>query len=546
MKKKFNYNSIYGNRSYSINDINILIDIHSQTIRKWIKKEGLESFKNGNTILIYGSVMKMFLEERYRIQKQKGKLKDFTDLLCFKCKYRGKPQDSIIEQIIYKPNRVIEVIGICPKCQDKCRRTYQESALSKIKDSFQIKSDAVIMHKGLPLNKIKENCPIKLDEVMTLCNFTSATNKTHIDDSNSNSESESKYIERKKVKYNPYNEILKYNFFEELGECGINDNRPLSSSTVQQYANAIKEFEVATNYIDFKRYKKEYALKFKNYLRNKRNIKTQERISKSIFVHYCKYVQKFFAWLCEQEGFRKIKQKDIQYLNVTQKEKNEARSTREQESHCVVDLLKIIRMMPNNTIEERRNKAMISLTLLTCPRISALQTARISSIKYDEDNKVYYFDQNPRLVNTKYSKHLKSFFIGQSQDIIDNVISWLNYLKKHGYKGNDYLFPKIISSFDKECKNVKILSKDKLCSPSHIRKDVFKKAFVDANLEVVKVHSFRHSMARHVRRQDNGVDIAIALSENHGHSNQMSTLIHSYGGDPMADRARKMKDIRLE
>ena len=47
--------------------------------------------------------------------------------------------------------------------------------------------------------------------------------------------------------------------------------------------------------------------------------------------------------------------------------------------------------MPNDNLIERRNRAMMALLLLTSPRIAALQTARVDSVKFDRDQDHWFF-----------------------------------------------------------------------------------------------------------------------------------------------------------
>ena len=202
--------------------------------------------------------------------------------------------------------------------------------------------------------------------------------------------------------------------------------------------------------------------------------------------------------------------------------------------------------MPESNEIERRNKAMVSLCFLTTPRIAALQTARIVSIKYFQEYEIWAFDQNPKLVDTKYRKHITSFFIGQLQDIINNVLSWVEYLKEKGFKDNDYLFPKIEPSFTSDGLHTSKLKKDKIVSDSWIRANVFKKAFEDNGLKYLKVHPFRHSIARKMQKEPNATQLLIALAENDGHKNAMATIIASYGGNYMAERSQLMKSFKLE
>lgn len=349
------------------------------------------------------------------------------------------------------------------------------------------------------------------------------------------------------TRYNEQNEVVKYQFFQELAECGINDKDPRDNKTIRQYINAIHELEVATNFKDFRNYDLNFALEFKEHLANKISKKTGKNISKSLYVHYLKYNKEFFEWLKkEKKEYSKINQKDINYLKTSKNDKNTALATGHQESNLVKDILTVIRNMPDATPIQIRNKAMISLFLITCPRIKALITARICSIKYFEEYDAWAFDQNPRLVDTKAKKHITSFFVGQCQDIIDNVLNWQKYLKEQGFTDHDYLFPRIDSSFDSNGNAICKLSKGVIDSDSWVRSGIVKPAFEASNIKYCCPHSFRHSLARLARTQPDPANLLIALSENDGHKNQMAVLLSSYAVDYKSVRAKLMKGFKLE
>ncbi len=344
------------------------------------------------------------------------------------------------------------------------------------------------------------------------------------------------------TRHNPANEIVKRKFFEQL-EHARNGKDP---KTVDQYMKAIHEFEVVTGFKDFKQFHSDWALDFKFHLNDKTNRYTGDPISKSYYFHYLGYVREFFEWLIVNEkGYKKIKLRDVEYLYTTRNDKNKAKATGYQECYEISDILTTIRNMPNDSELALRNRAMLSLCLLTTPRISALQTARIQSIKYFKQYEAWSFVQDPRLTNTKFSKKITAFFIGNAQDIIENVLNWVQHLKAKGASGKEYLFPKIENNFKSNNMSVTSLTQDPIKSPSTIR-DIFKQAFLDNGLPYYKPHSFRHSVTRAIKKQPNAVELSIALAENMGHKGGLSTLHASYGGDYEQQQAALLKAFLLE
>ncbi len=344
------------------------------------------------------------------------------------------------------------------------------------------------------------------------------------------------------TRYNPANEIAKYNFFEQL-EHSEDGKDP---KTIKQYVAAVHEFEVATGFKDFKKYTSDWAIDFKDCLNDKINSRTGEHISKSLYFNYISFVRQLFEWIVKNnKDYAKIKDEHIKFLHVTRNDKNKAKATGYQESHEVCDILSSIRNMPESNEIEMRNKALVSLCLLTTPRISSLQEGRIERIKYFKDLDAWAFLQDPRLQNTKYSKFITSFFIGHVEDIIQNVLKWKNYLISKGHTNKDYLFPKIKSSFTQDGTPILELTKECIKSQTQIR-IIIKDAFVSNNLPYLKQHSFRHSITRKMMKGEDAAERLMALAENEGHKGGMATLVASYGGNYLAKQARLLKEFELE
>ncbi len=125
------------------------------------------------------------------------------------------------------------------------------------------------------------------------------------------------------TRHNPANEIVKYRFFEELE----NNKDGKDPKTVNQFVNALHEFEVANDFRDFKKYTSDWALRFKDYLNDKKNKQTGQAISKTLYFNYITFVRQFFEWLVESEkDYAKIKNRDIGYLYVTRNDKKQGAS----------------------------------------------------------------------------------------------------------------------------------------------------------------------------------------------------------------------------
>ena len=337
-------------------------------------------------------------------------------------------------------------------------------------------------------------------------------------------------------RYNSTNEVMKYNFFIELEQGkGGRDQK-----TVRGYMNAIHEFEICTNFQDFKKFKQDWSVDFKRHL-----ITKKDDISMSYCNNYMSHVRVFFEWLVKQKGYTHIHNKGITLLYLTQNERNEAKATGIQKSYLVHKILSTIRSMPNDTPIQMRDKAFLSLCILTTPRITALMSARMISIEFLEEYNAWAFIQK----KTKKRKLITAFFISQYcesiQDIVKNVLEWKEYLISKGFTQKDPLFPKIVPSFSKENLPILELKKERIKSTTTAR-TIFEKAFQNNNLAYINPHSFRHTISKLMKKHSNSANLIPAFHENYGHAKGMAEIISTYGRYYLYEQAELLANFPLE
>lgn len=167
MFKYYNPRLVKQYRSYTIEQICALFKekkLHAQTIRDWVKHHGLQTVVT-KPIMIYGAVLKDFIEKRNAAHK---KQLQFNQFKCLTCQEIISPQHNTIS--IYKnKNGSIKAFGICPVCEGKTMRFYKKSEQSKLEETF-------IIHQA---------------EVATIYNRVHNACKTHLDDTANEGSSES-------------------------------------------------------------------------------------------------------------------------------------------------------------------------------------------------------------------------------------------------------------------------------------------------------------------------------------------------------------------
>jgi hypothetical protein len=159
MSKKYNSRLVHSYISYKIADICRLykdIKLHPQTIRKWIKSGDLKAFEHAGEFYVYGAILKQFFENKSKTQKSPL---EFNQFRCGKCKTKDVPLDSTFTKIESGRGGCIVVFGICKVCGHEMNRPYSNSKEGEIRKIFKS----------------------KLEAELTLCNTSSTTKSTHIE-----------------------------------------------------------------------------------------------------------------------------------------------------------------------------------------------------------------------------------------------------------------------------------------------------------------------------------------------------------------------------
>ena len=108
--------------------------LHPQTVRGWIKKEGLSCIKDSEWLIFSGD-LKEFLKKRNQTGKVTMSLNEFN---CLSCQKIITPTSDSIT-VTKRTNGTYNVKSICPKCSKLVCRLYKAIDLKKLKNSLNLK-----------------------------------------------------------------------------------------------------------------------------------------------------------------------------------------------------------------------------------------------------------------------------------------------------------------------------------------------------------------------------------------------------------------------
>jgi integrase len=283
------------------------------------------------------------------------------------------------------------------------------------------------------------------------------------------------------------NEIVKRAFFEHLkGAQGF------SRSSIRSHAEAISQWELFTKNDDFATYDKSKAVAFTDWLANRAAKTKSGVISLVTQYNYLRRVKKFFAWLCDQSGYRsKITKSDIGYLRLSKADAQIARSGTTKKMPTFDDVKRIIEGIDGKSEIDMRDRALISFALITGARISAIVSLKMKS--FNKENK--QIDQNPGDgIKTKNSKRILTTFFPIGWDEPEQYfLEWYQYLESKDFQPDDPIFPMTAGSFvnGEHSYSKETIGQDAWSGTGAARK-IFEKRCKNAGLPYFHPHSFRH------------------------------------------------------
>jgi integrase len=234
--------------------------------------------------------------------------------------------------------------------------------------------------------------------------------------------------------------------------------------------------------------------------------------------------------LAREPGYRsKISYTDADYFSLSDKDVAVARARRDKPVPTIAQVEHVLSMMPNDTVVQRRDRALIAFTMLTGARVGALASFR----RGDVNAAGGYVDHDARHVQSKFAKTFRTHFMPVSDRASAIVRDWHAELSADVARGqDDPLFPATAVAPDDQGSFVATGLLQSGWSGTGPVRDVFRRAFGLAGLAYFNPHSFRDMLVRHAMTLDLTPEAMKAWSQNLGHADVLTTFT-SYGQVPL-------------
>lgn len=330
-------------------------------------------------------------------------------------------------------------------------------------------------------------------------------------------------------RFNPASERIKYKYRVHIRRVKKKDEK-----TIIAILKHLRDYELFIGFANFASFNDAVADKYIESL-------FARDLSLSYINDNVRTLREFLAWLERQRGYRsKLNYNHIEYLNISDNQRRTARAAEYRKAYAFHQIIATVRKMPEGTITERRNKAMVSLQALCGLRVSEIRTMKLKNLI--EDNGKYFVYVNPKDMAVKYAKTRHADFMQLPDDIKQNVLSWRDYLIARGFAPKDPFFPQINSAFNQRSLLESTISHSEIQSTTTIR-GIFERAFKAAGHEYIRPHSFRHTIARAAER--GSPEFFNAVRQALGHSSA-STTFQSYGALSEQEQRNRIAKAELD
>jgi integrase len=289
---------------------------------------------------------------------------------------------------------------------------------------------------------------------------------------------------------------------------------------------------------DFKLFRGDDARRFEKKLFEKGGRRAAELSSRSTVHTKLQTMRKFFRWVREQPGYKRISADDVAHFGLSLKDARIATARREQPTPSLAQVLRVLRAMPAGTDVERRDRALMACMAMTGIRVGAVISLRLRHIRADRLG----IDQDARDMNVKFAKSFTSIFFPIGPDILAMLLDYVDYARNELGWGPDHpLFPH--KRQDGGSFAVGGLDDVGWKTPGAVW-DMFRASFAAAGVAYHTPHSLRRTLTLAVLQVAQDPEMIKILSQNLGHEGILVTLA-SYGHVPLQRQAERIGKLKL-
>jgi integrase len=198
--------------------------------------------------------------------------------------------------------------------------------------------------------------------------------------------------------------------------------------TIDEHLRSLARMSNFFAYIPFENVTVQNAITFKNALRNSRDLEGGDGLSPSTVAHTLDRCEAFFNWFKRRPGIE-IDEDLPGYFNLSKNERALAAAMVKDISLTFDQAISIFFAMPATTPIDVRNRAIVAMFITTGMRISALISLRGKHVNV----RTRWINQDPREVDTKQGKHIRTYCLDLGNGLLDAIDEWAKWRDLSGF-----------------------------------------------------------------------------------------------------------------
>ena len=215
----------------------------------------------------------------------------------------------------------------------------------------------------------------------------------------------------------------------------LEGHQVLEVDTIDEHLRALARMSVHFRQRPFEKIVIRDVLGFKSALREACDPEDGEALSRSTLIHTLQRCGAFYSWLNKRPGV-KLERDLPGYFHLSRKELAAAASDAKGTDLTYDLALCIFSGMPGSHALDIRNRAIVAFFICTGIRVAALISLRGRHVNM----RTRWVNQDPREVDTKNGKHIRTYCLDLGPGLIEAITHWANWRSQAGFGDNDAFF----------------------------------------------------------------------------------------------------------
>ena len=136
-----NPNRVKLNRSYTFEELAVVLGVHKNTVSTWVKN-GLPCLKEKRPFLVLGAEERAYLQQQRTARKKKCRP---NELFCLRCKTPTRPAENFVEYWSLSATKG-RLTGFCERCESVVNKFVRCDSLDRYSVLFNVAVPKVLEH----------------------------------------------------------------------------------------------------------------------------------------------------------------------------------------------------------------------------------------------------------------------------------------------------------------------------------------------------------------------------------------------------------------